>query len=218
VPRIDAEARELGTDDRDVDVRLGVALLRAAPDRREQPELLELLRELGGHARTLAELVELDRLRPLAEADRSPPLAFARPGNRQFVADHAQRKELVALEAQDRHQALDVLLAEEPVAAAGPLRAEQALVLEEADLGDRDVRELLAQAAHDLADAEGALAPRGVCRRAHRSTKIILYLPIWSSSPPSRRVLSMRRRLTNVPFSDPWSSAKKLPSRSTRMA
>ena len=54
-------------------------------------------------------------------------------------------------------QPLDVVLAEEPVAARRALRRQQALVLEVADLRDRDVRELGAAARADRADRVQAL-------------------------------------------------------------
>src|SRR5207253_4120180 len=95
---------------------------------------------------------------------------------------------------------------------------QQPLVLEIADLRDRDVGKLLAQAPHDLADPDQALALGGVGSHTHRSTKVSRYLPICSSSPFSSGALSIRRRLTKVPFSEPSSSTKNLPSRSTRTA
>ena len=45
------------------------------------------------------------------------------PGAVELVADHAQRQELVALEPQDRLEPLQVVLAEQAVAAARALRA-----------------------------------------------------------------------------------------------
>ena len=60
---------------------------------------------------------------------------------------------------------------------------EQPLVLEEADLRDRDVRELVAQApARPRRCGSGARAWGAGCR-AHRSMKVSRYLPICSSSP-----------------------------------
>src|SRR3954471_5702774 len=59
------------------------------------------------------------------------------------LADHAQRQELVPLHAQDGAQLIDVLLAVEPVPAGSAPGRDQALVLEEPDLRDGDVRELL---------------------------------------------------------------------------
>src|SRR5205814_1223978 len=91
--------------------------------------------------------------------------------------------ELVTLQTQDRRQAFEILLAEQPVAPPCPLRCQETLVFEEADLRDRDVGELVGQAAHDLAVTKhpgcatdgGAhtrvTAPRrsaGTCRSAAR--------------------------------------------------
>jgi hypothetical protein len=41
---------------------------------------------------------------------------------------------------------------------------------------------------------------------------VIRYLPTCTSSPSSSWALSMRFRLTNVPFSEPWSSTVNRPS------
>ena len=97
---------------------------------------------------------------PVLRAERRRPAALplVRAGRVELLADHAQRQELVALEAQDRLQPLEVLGAEQAVAALRAPRSEQPLVLEVADLRDRDVGELLAQAAHHLSDPERALA------------------------------------------------------------
>src|SRR5439155_9859009 len=122
----------------------------------------------------------------------------------------------VALQAQDRRQALEVVLTEEAVAAARPLGRQQPLVLEEADLRDRDVGEFVGQAADDLADAKHPRA--GADGRTHRSTKVSRYLPIWTSSPFSSSWLSILRRLMKVPFNEPWSSTKNRPSRSMSTA
>ena len=48
------------------------------------------------------------------------------------------------LQPQDGLEPLDVLVGEEPIAAPGSPRPEQALILEVTDLRDRDVGELLA--------------------------------------------------------------------------
>src|SRR5262245_22490370 len=215
---VDAVPIELSADARDVRVRLGIALLGPRADATEQPVLVELLRELGRDARAAAELVEVDLLDRIAKPARPPPLAVGGSGSGELVADHAQRQELVALEPQDRLEPFEVMVGEEAVAATRPLRADQAFVLEEADLRDRDVGELVAQPSDDLADPEEAFALRAVGGRTHRSKKVRRYLPICSSSPFSSTALSMRLRLTNVPFSDPWSSTEKRPSRSTRTA
>src|SRR5205823_281552 len=72
----------------------------------------------------------------------------------ELLADHPQRQELVALEPEDRAQALDVDGRVEPVAALGAARGEELLVLEIADLRDRDVGELALELLADGADRE----------------------------------------------------------------
>src|SRR5919198_6201797 len=145
----------------------------------------------------------------------APALAVARGGCGELLADDAERQELVALQAQDRLQPLDVLLAEEPVAALRPPRREQALILEVADLRDGDVRELVFQHPADGPDRQQPGFRRG---RHQRPKKVNRYLPICSSSPSSSCADSTRLRLTNVPLRLPWSSMKKSPSRSRRIA
>ena len=90
-----------------------------------------------------AELLDADRARIAAASGASRLVALAAGG--ELLADHPQRQELVALQPQDRPQALDVGLAVEAVAARRAPRGEQLLVLEVADLRDRDVVELLAR-------------------------------------------------------------------------
>ena len=91
--------------------------------------------------------------------------AFA--GRGELLPDDAQGQELVPLEPQDLAQPLHVVLGEEAIAAVRALRLEEALILEVADLRDRDVRELLLQAAAHRADRQrprGArLGDRGHC-------------------------------------------------------
>src|SRR5262249_55607375 len=163
VPGRDSEARQLGARDRDLDVSGRIALLAAFPPGLQEPVLLELARQLGRDRGAVAELVQVKLVVGIAEADGAPPPALLpRSGRRgELLPDHAQRQELVALQAQDRLQPLDVVLAEEPVAALRPSRREQALVLEIADLRDRDVRELGLQAAADRPDREQARALGG---------------------------------------------------------
>src|SRR5262249_60463226 len=121
-------------------------------------------------------------------------------GRRQLLTDHPQRQELISLQAQDRLQALDVVLAEEPIAALGPTRCEQALVLEVADLRDRDLGELLLQPPGDRADRQQPFARGGLGRRAHLLMKLSRYLPICNSSPLSSRTAeSIRRRVAKLP-------------------
>src|SRR5439155_11682009 len=103
---------------------------------------------------------------------------------------------------------LDLLLPEQPVAAAGPLRRHEPLALEVADLRDRDVGELTLQPLADRADGEQPRALRCFGRRHCRN--VSLYLPICSSSPSlSRAADSMRRRLRNVPLRLPRSSISR---------
>ena len=147
VPRRRRRSARAARRRRHVGVRLGIALVRAAADGRSNPNVLELLRRPRRDAGPAAELVEVDRLDPLPHARRPAALPLGRARRVELLADHPQRQELVALQPQDRREPLDVVLAEEPVAAARPLRAQQPLVLEEADLRDRDVRELLARGA-----------------------------------------------------------------------
>ncbi len=78
----------------------------------------------------------------------------------ELLADHPQRQKLVALQPQDRPQPLDVGLAVEAVAAGGAAGREQLLVLEVADLGDRDVVKLAPEDLGDGADRQ-RLARRG---------------------------------------------------------
>jgi hypothetical protein len=79
---------------------------------------------------------------------------------RQLLADHPQRQELVALQTKDRPQPLDVGLAVEAVAARRAPRRQQLLVLQVADLGDRDVVELVLEDLADGADRQRLAGPR----------------------------------------------------------
>jgi hypothetical protein len=96
--------------------------------RLDQAVLLELPDESGRRAGALAELAGVDLLFGVGERRGSPAaLRLARSGRGQLLADDPQRQELVALEAQDRLQTLDVVLVEEAVAAFRALRLQQAL-------------------------------------------------------------------------------------------
>ena len=76
-------------------------------------------------------------------------------------ADGLEGQEVLALLDEDPPESIDVGLVELPVARRGPLRVDQALALQEADLGDGDVGELLLQEREDLADRQvvGHLTP-----------------------------------------------------------
>src|SRR5919199_4636024 len=208
----DAELREPRAGDRDVDVALAVELLPLVRVRLEEPVVLELTRKLAADPGAPAELPEVQVLLP-TEPKRPRPLAvLAARGRGKLLTDHAQRQELVALEAQERLEPLDVLLAEEPIAALRPPEREQALVLEVADLRDRDVRELLLEPRADGADREQAPGGGGGFGDAHLTRNVSLYLPIWSSSPSFSSADSIRCRLRKVPFRLPKSSMTNLAS------
>src|SRR5581483_1884834 len=159
----------------------------------------------------LAELVEVELLLVGRGERRAAPAVLLARARGELLADHAQRQELVALEAQDGLQPLDVLLGEEAVAALRPAQREQPLVLEVADLRDRDVRELRLQAAADLPDREQPLSPGCLQRRHQRWRNVSRYLPIWISSPSERTAESTRSRLTKVPLRLPRSSIAQRP-------
>src|SRR6185437_16928171 len=149
--------------------------------------------------------------------DGAPTATFAPGACGELLADHAQGQELVALQPEDRLEPLDVVLAEQPVAALRPLQRQQALVLEIPDLRDRDVRELRLQPAADVADREELLP--GGCGCGHQCRRnVSRYLPIWISSPSSSSAVSTRRRLTNVPLRLPRSSIRHCPSALTSVA
>src|SRR5204862_2641323 len=90
---------------------------------------------------------------------------------RQLLADYLQRQELVALQAQDRAQALDVRLGVEAVAALGAARLEQLLALEVADLRDGDLRELPLELLADGADRQGL--PAALRRRRAQLAAVV---------------------------------------------
>ena len=151
VPGVDPVPRDLGARERDVGVALAVEALAAFDPRREQAEVLELARELGRDARR-GRTARTCRSPPPARAGRRRGASRGRRSGHELLADHPQRQELVALQAQDRDQSLDIGLGEQPVAAARSARLQQALILEVADLRDRDVGELVPQALADGAD------------------------------------------------------------------
>ena len=116
VPRCDPETGERFARGGDVGLAFGVEPLAVLDSRLEQPELLELSRAVERDAGALAELVESELLLPRVD-DAAAPSPLRAGACVELLADHAQRQELVALQAQDRLQPLDVVLREEPVAA-----------------------------------------------------------------------------------------------------
>ena len=123
VAAADAELRELGRGLDDLPLGLVVERVAALALAVDDPVVLELLDELrrrAGVGQHLRERVE--RLGALAQDRHAPQRARVgdrlgavhvglRPAGGELLADHAQRQELVALEAQDRAQALDVVRA-----------------------------------------------------------------------------------------------------------
>src|SRR4029077_15527012 len=141
-----------------------------------------LARTVERDAGPVAELAEIELLLPVVD-DATTPAPFRARARVELLADHPQRQELVSRQAQNRLQALDVVLREEPVAAPCPARVQEPLVLEVTDLRDRDVRKLALERFADRADREQPAA-RGCFRGRHqRWRKVSRYLPIWSSSP-----------------------------------
>src|SRR3954453_8248675 len=150
-------AGELGDGADDLALGLVVVLRPRAVLALDDAVVLELGDQARVRAGLLDDVVERVQRAPRRRGHAGAPLAArravaARPAWRrdvglrapgcELLADNAQGQELVALEAQDRAQAGDVAGAVEPVAAGRAARREQLLVLEVADLRDRDVGEL----------------------------------------------------------------------------
>src|SRR3954447_15935373 len=231
----DAVAGELGHRAHDLALGLVVVLRAGAVLALDAAVVLERGDEPRVGARLLDDVVERVQRAARRRRDARPALAprgggaVAAPAARrgeiglgaprgQLLADDAQRQELVALQAQDRPQAGDVARAVEPVAARGAPRREELLVLEVADLRDRDVRELLLERLAEGADRHRLrrgrlvgrvedLGPRGLGDRhlfvlqrhgggSQREMYVSLNLPTCSSSPSSSRCDSIRWRLT----------------------
>ncbi len=154
-------------------VVVALALAQLALD---DPELLELLDQARIGARLLDDVVERVHRALVAQRERQPAQRGSRPAVgrldgtrrggrglrrlverapcRQLLTDHRERQELVALQPQDRPQARDVGGGVEPVAAGRAPRRQQLLVLQVADLRDRDVGELLLEPLADRADRQ----------------------------------------------------------------
>ena len=150
-------------------------------------------RSARAERRALAELVEPTSSSRPGEP-RGPALRSLRARPRRAPGGSRAAAGTRPAGARGSPQPLDVLLAEEPVAALRAPRRQQPLVLEVADLRDRDVRELGLQPPADGADRQQPLRGRGRslrCRRGrHRARKVSRYLPIWTSSPSASRCAS----------------------------
>ena len=170
----DAVAGELGDRAHDLALGLVVVALAVAQLALDDPEVLELLHEPRLRARLVEHLLERILRAAGAHRDRQPPQRRARapvglarrrrllgraPGG-ELVTDHRQRQELVALQAQDRPQPRDVRGRVQAVTARRAARRQQLLVLEVADLRDRDVGELLLEPLADRPDRQRLRLPR----------------------------------------------------------
>ena len=107
------------------------------------------------------------------------------------LLDHLQREEVLLLLMEDPSKPRHVRLVELAIPRRGSFRVDEPLALEEANLRDRDVRELLAQDVENLADRQ---VRRVVVQAAAR-----VHAHACSSTPPS-----MNRR-TNRPT---WTSSR----------
>ncbi len=79
----------------------------------------------------------------------------------QTVLDHLEGQEVLPLLAEHPAKPLHIVVVELAVAGRGPLRIDQALALEEPDLGDGHIREFLPQEGQDITDGEVGPAAHG---------------------------------------------------------
>src|ERR1700733_9505227 len=234
VATADPVPRELGDGPDDLPLGLVVVAHAGAQLALDHAELDQLAHESRFRAGLLDDVLDRVQRTRVPRRDERPAvraavgrcrrrraLSLCAPAG-EFLPNHPERQELVPLQTQDRPQPLDVVLGVEPVAALGAARREQLLVLQVADLRDRDVRELLLERLAHGSDRDRLLAgPFGFLNGRigdldgggvagfgsghQRLRNASLYLPIWSSSPSTRWWDSIRRRLTYVPLSDPQS-------------
>ena len=221
VPGLEAEvgelARRLGDDER---IAVEVA---GAGARADQAVLLELDQQLLGDLGDLEQLAAREaqvagapeRLRGSAARPRSAPpwapwarrsrwrAAPARGRSRRGGRRSPSAAGSGRAASQDVAQPRDVVGGELAVAGCGALGLDQALVLEEADLGDGHAREVRAQLVEHLPDVVAGAATRRPRLSRHsriscpgEEKKTRRYLPIWTSSPSLSSTESMRSRLT----------------------
>src|SRR4029079_18194018 len=129
--------------------------------------------------------------------DRRRRIVGLGDGAGEAALDHLPGQEMLALLTQDPAQAFHVGVVELPIAGRGALWIEQALALEESDLGDGDVGELvLEEREHFPNRHERPLRHRhlysGAASAPEKNTS--LNFPIWSSSPVVSGDSSMRCR------------------------
>src|SRR5215510_11652524 len=106
----DAVPRETPAGLGDVGVELGEALLPGIDAWSEETEVLQLACETRVDSGALAQSVEVEL--SFVRVERTTPLTLPCSRRRELLPDDAKREELVALQAQDRLEPLDVLLAE----------------------------------------------------------------------------------------------------------
>jgi hypothetical protein len=115
----------------------------------------------------------------------------------QATPDDLEREEVLALLEEDPAEPLDVLVVELAVTRRRPFGVDEALALEEPDLGDADVGELLSQQGQDLTDRQ----VQTFCGHGARQPWVdsVKYtnrnFPTCSSSPWCRGPSSIRSRL-----------------------
>src|SRR4029078_5935510 len=94
------------------EVTLGIPSLAALGGRIEQPVVLEVAHERGSRASPCAERLEVEVLLGLAETHARPGLA---PRRSELLTDDAERQKLVALQAKNCLEPVDVVLRAQPV-------------------------------------------------------------------------------------------------------
>src|SRR5437667_6812760 len=144
----DAEPRQFRCRADDLEIGLVIDRSTVAPVGLDDAVLLELAQEPLRNPGLVEQLLRgkhPDRgrhgRRPPGRRGLAPRARAGEIAGGQLLTDHPQGQELVALHAQDRPQALYVGLAVEAVATLRAARRKELLVLEVADLGDRDVVE-----------------------------------------------------------------------------
>src|SRR5205823_266735 len=156
--------------------------------RRHRVSERELRRKVLGTPRLAGRRASRAGLRP---RDRLHRRRLLLPHSVESLLDHLQREEVLLLLMEDPSKPGDVRLVELAVPGRGSFRVDEPLALEEANLRDRDVRELLAQDVEDLADRKVRRVVAQAAARVHAHA--------CSSTPPS-----MNRR-TNRPT---WTSSR----------
>ena len=199
-------ARQAGGGGHHAGFELGVTAHAAHLPALDELELLELGEQRGVGRGELLQLFggELFLAGRVGHEVGLAQTAAGRPGYAgrrplDLFADDLERQVFVALQREHADEALVVVAREEPVAALGAARRDQALLLEVAQLAHADVGELALEAVDDRPDGHEFLVAdveQDFRLFVHGVMYVSLYLPICSSSPSSSVCRSMRRRLT----------------------